>query len=176
MYYYNTFGQTMFNQFLVHLHPKFIHPEFYLLQTTMKNITLVFILSIIATAFTACHTTEEATQENRPTTLQMQTFQQQQERRETAVQRTGLTADEIGILDDYAKRKSVLECQMIELDKSAGQALSPAAEQEIKEALIVLDNQLTPLGQEIDRYCDTETKQRYFFQTHRRYLENCKKK
>lgn len=105
--------------------------------------------------------------------VQMQKWEEQQERIQEQSERSGLTQDEIQKLNSYAERKAKMVCQMVELQKSSDQALSEAAAQEIKESIIALDNKIIPLGKEIDEYCNTDPKKRYFYQIYKQYSHGC---
>jgi hypothetical protein len=62
---------------------------------------------------------------------------------------------------------------MIELDKKASEAMSESAGQEIKESIIIIDDQLSTLSKEIDTYNNTPERQRYFYQIYKQYIQKC---
>jgi|GEM_PF-3437290 len=143
----------------------------------MKKITIVLLLPLFILMISCSSTEEVSTDDNRPSMVQMHQFQEQQdnqeERRKEAGERSGLTPDVTQKLADYAERKADLACQIQNLDKSAAEAFSDAAQAEVKEMLISLETQMTPLNREIEQYCDTESKTKYFNQIYRRYIADC---
>lgn len=105
--------------------------------------------------------------------MQQQQWQEQQKKNQEQGERSGLSQDEIQKMNSYAERKAEIVCELAELQKSSEEALSEAAAQEIKESIIRLDNKLTPLGKEIDDYCNTEPRKRYFHQIYKQYSHGC---
>lgn len=123
----------------------------------------------------SCSSTEEVSNDSSGTTMiQMQNYQQQQQdRQKEAASKSGLTPDVTQKLSEYASQKADIACQMAELDKSSSQAFSGAAESETKQMIITLDNKMTTLSREIEQYCDTEDKTKYFNRLYRQFTKDC---
>ncbi|MEN8224464.1 MAG: hypothetical protein ABFS05_03805 [Bacteroidota bacterium] len=140
----------------------------------MMNFKLFFIAIVAIVLMFACTTTEETTTDNTNTLVDVQQWQEQQKRIEKGAERSGLTPDVVQTLNDYAEEKAALVCELQNLDKSVSEALSTATEQDHKESIIKIDEQLTKLSQEIDEYCkDDESRQQYFNQLMKRYTRDC---
>ena len=139
----------------------------------MKNTGLIIIIFIVG-LLSACSSTQETSTETRsPKLVQQQQWQEQQEKRQEQGERSGLTQDEIQKMNSYAERKAEITCQMAVLEKSSEQALSENAEREIKESIIKLDRKATELNMEIDEYCNTEPRKKYFHQIYKQYANDC---
>ena len=63
--------------------------------------------------------------------------------------------------------------QMSQLNNNAEQALSQAAANEHKQAIVALDQKITTLSQEIDAYCTTDARQKYFYHALKQYTSGC---
>lgn len=140
----------------------------------MKKITLAIFLPLLIIMF-SCSSTEEVSNDSNATTLvQMQNYQQQQQdRQREAASRSGLTPDVTQKLNDYARQKADIACQISEIDKSAAEAFSEEAQAELKQLIITLDNKMTTLTREIEQYCDSEDKMKYFNRLYRQYTKDC---
>ena len=141
----------------------------------MKKSSSIIILLLSISIMFSCSSTEEATTTaNRPTTMQMQQWEEQQERQQEGAERSGLSQEDIQVLNNYADRSAELECKLRELDKAASEALSPSAESEIKESVVAIDNELTKLNQEVDEFCiNNDRKTRYYHMISKKYLKRC---
>lgn len=151
-------------------------PYYLLITFDMKTIlhTLIFIFTMAS--LYSCHTTSETTStDNRQLSAPMQEPSEQEfvPPSEEQIQRSGLAYDEIQKLNTYAEEKGKLVCQMSQLVKDSEQALSQAAAEEYKQSIIALDQKLISLGQEIDTYCNTETRQKYFYHALKQYTSGC---
>ena len=140
----------------------------------MKNTGLIIIISIVGIFLSACSSTQEASTETRsPKLVQQQQWQEQQENRQEQGERSGLTQEEIQKMNSYAERKAEMQCQMAALEKSSEQALSESAASEIKKSIVKLDQKATELNKEIDEYCNTEPRKKYFHQIYKQYAHDC---
>jgi len=143
----------------------------------MKNIIPFILFLIVISAITSCKSTEEAQTDNRPTLIQMQQFQEQQEsqqRQQDGAERSGLTQEDIQILNKYADQNADLVCKLKDLDKTASEALSPSAEQEIKGSVVIVEEQRIALNKEIDEFCKNNDRRiRYYHMISKEYLRRC---
>ncbi len=149
--------------------------ELFIKKTDMMK-TLSFLLPALSIIILAsCSSTRETTTENRQLTAtpNTQQYEEYQERMQNQSERTGLSYEDVQKINGYAERKAEMVCKMEKLSKSAEMALSDVAQKEHKEAIVSLDQQLTALSKEIDTYCDTEAKQKYFYQALKQYSKNC---
>lgn len=145
----------------------------------MRRLAQNIILVLSVLFIYSCGTTSETTTDNNNKRLNAPMQQQEQqpqidEERVTAMQeRTGITYDEVQKLNAYAEQKGVLICKMAQLQKDSEGALSEPAAREFKDSIIALDTQLTTLGKEIDAYCNTEARQKYFYQILKQHTVGC---
>ena len=140
----------------------------------MKTSGFLFIFIILlGLGLTSCSTTTETTTDN---TAQVQQLQMVQQNIQEQGERSGLTADVIQKLNDYAKNKAHLACKMKGLDKMASQALSDVAEDEMKESIVAMDDRLTALNLEIEAYCNTEDRRNFFHRAYNQYYLACKER
>ena len=106
--------------------------------------------------------------------MQMQQWEEQQQRQQEGAERSGLSQEDIQLLNNYADRNAELACKLKDLDKTASEALSPSAETEIKESVVSIDNELTVLNQEVDEFCkDNDRRTRYYHMISKEYLKRC---
>ena len=132
---------------------------------------LIIFIILLGFGLTSCSTTTETTTENPAQVQKLQIAQQNIQERSD---RSGLSADEMQKLNDYAKSKAHMACKMEKLDKSASQALSNVAENDMKESITAMDDKITALSQEIDAYCNNEERRNYFYRAYNQYYLACK--
>jgi hypothetical protein len=167
----------MFNPFLVSLQSDFFTStqNSLIMRTTLTSI--IFSLSILF--LYSCGTTSETINNsnnnrlNAPMQQQEQEPQIDEERAAAQQERTGITYEEVQKLNAYAEQKGELICQMAQLQKDSEGALSEPAAREFKDSIITLDTQLTTLGKEIDVYCNTEARRKYFYQILKQHTVGC---
>lgn len=138
----------------------------------MKTFRFIILLTILlGLGLASCSTTSETTTKDQKEIQKLRMAQQDIQRQSD---RSGLSIDEIQKIDDYAKKKAYLACKMEKIDKSASEALSEVAENDIKESIIAMDIELTALGQEIDAYCNNELRMKNFIRAYNQYYLTCK--
>ncbi|NQT76678.1 MAG: hypothetical protein HQ565_03115 [Bacteroidetes bacterium] len=134
---------------------------------------LIILIVLLGLGLTSCSTTTETTT-NTNHTKQVQKLQIAQQNIQEGSERSGLSADEMHKLNDYAKNKAHMACKIANIDKSASQALSNVAEDELKESIIALDDKLTALSHEIEAYCNNEDRKKFFRHAYNQYYLACK--
>jgi hypothetical protein len=131
---------------------------------------VIYLLFILVLG--ACSSTKETTEERHsPAPMQVQKWQERQSQDESS--RSGLTREEISMLDNYAEQKVELVCQSMSYDKQNSEALSEVEANDIKENIVRLEREIAALTKKIDSYCDTDEKLSYFNQIYKHKLRRC---